>query len=151
MTTTMMRFVLGALLVGTAVVFLIAVGSEQRESSGHQEGADETGSGAVERGEGEQVLGIDIESPLLVTLAVALSVIGAALVAWRPSRPVLVAVAIFAAGFGALDIGELINQAEESRSSVAALAAILAVLHFAAVGLAVKLWRTDGHQQRTEG
>jgi hypothetical protein len=77
----------------------------------------------------ETVFGIDIESTLLVTVAVVLSLGLAALVWLRPEPPVLVALVVVGVLFTALDVVEVFHQTNESKAGLAILATIVAVLH----------------------
>ena len=89
------------------------------------------------QGDEERVLGIDVESPLLVTTAVVVSVLLAGLVWRRRDRSLLVAIAIFGAGFAVLDIAEVAHQLDEAHNGLALLAGLIAALHASTAVLAV--------------
>jgi hypothetical protein len=93
----------------------------------------------AEEGGEERVLGLDLESPLLVTAAVVVSVLFAGLVWRRRDRSLLVAIAVFGAGFAVLDIAEIAHQLDEDRTGLALLAGLIAALHAATAVLAVHL------------
>ena len=76
----------------------------------------------------EKIIGIDPESWPLVGFAIAFSLLVAAGVYWRQGRW-LIAAAAFALVFAAADTRELVHQIQESRTTVAVIAAILIALH----------------------
>jgi uncharacterized protein HemX len=82
------------------------------------------------------VLGIDLEAPLFVVIAVVISVALAAAVWWRETLAVLALVFLFALVFAVLDIAEVIHQNESGRTSVMLVAAIVAVMHLGIAGIA---------------
>lgn len=141
-----LTMIVAVLLVGAAALFPVAVGVEKNgEKHTDAEAGSEGVSGPDERGEeereeqgeeGEKVLGLELESPLLVVAAVALSLAAAAVVLWRPTAVVLGLIALFAFAFGVLDSAEALKQLGESRWSIVALAAVLAAAHFTAAGVA---------------
>lgn len=84
----------------------------------------------------ETLLGVNLESTALVVLATLVSLALSALT-WRSNlRPLLLATAVFAAVFAVFDIAELVHQIQESRGGIAALAAVVGVLHVAATVVA---------------
>lgn len=113
----------------------------------HTESVDE--HEATERGEASEVqaetdetlLGIDVESTPLVVLAVLVGIALAILAATRYGEHagVLSAIALIALAWAALDIREVLHQADESRTGVALIAAAVAVLHLACAALAGRL------------
>jgi hypothetical protein len=151
---------IAVLLVVAAALFVIGVTSEANsdthaderaaDATAHREpnGAAETTRGeAAEHAERggepeaageERVLGIDVESPLLVTAAVVVSLLLAVLVLRRPDRRLLLVVAAFAAAFAVLDVAEITHQIHEDRAGLAALATVIAALHTAAAAVAVQ-------------
>jgi hypothetical protein len=154
-----LRIVAG-LLVVAAVLFVIGVaaesdgdthtdepGGEAAEHPGAESGeagesaevrASEAAEGAeATEGDEERVLGLDLESPASVALALVLSGGLAAAVLWRPDRRVLVAIAVVAAAFAVLDIAEVSHQLDEDRTGLAVLAATIAAMHAATAALAV--------------
>ena len=87
----------------------------------------------------EKLLGVNPESTGLLVVAVVASLLLAAGVWWLGTSPlVLGAVAVAMAVFGALDVREVVHQADESRTGLMLLAALVAVLHFAAAALAAR-------------
>jgi hypothetical protein len=145
--------VIAILLVIAAGLFVVGVSAERDEDTHHDEpgaeavehneasemaegagaeGSDEGASAAAEaeRNEGgERVLGVDLESPVLVAGAVVVSLLLAGFVWRRPDRRLLIAIAAFTAGFAVFDIAEFTHQLDEDRTGLAVLAAILALLH----------------------
>jgi hypothetical protein len=152
---------IAALLAVAALLFVIGVtleagedthaGEPAAEATAHREPneaaettrgeaverVEGTGSGAPEAGE-ERVLGIDVESPRLVTAAVVVSLLLAVLVWRRSDRRLLIVVAALAAAFAVLDVAEVIHQVDGGRAGLAVLAAIIAAVHVAAAALAVE-------------
>jgi hypothetical protein len=97
------------------------------------EGAERSTSEAEESEEDEErVLGIDVESPLLVTTAIVVSLLLAGLVWRRPIRPLLIVIAVVAAAFAMLDAAEVAHQLDEDHTGLALLAGLVAALHAAA-------------------
>jgi hypothetical protein len=148
------RRVLPLALLAATALFVLGVSLEPGEDGHHDEGA----AAAVERAEGERaeseagaeagerpdsdeaseerVLGLDLESPLLVGAAVVVS-LGLAVVAWsRSERRWFVVIAVVAAGFTVLDVAEIVHQLDEDRGGLAALAGSVAALHALAAVLA---------------
>jgi hypothetical protein len=142
------RYLIAALLVVSAGLFVIGVTSESdgdthsdepsAESTEHSE-ANETSEVRANEGE-ERVLGLDLESPAPIAGALLLSAALAGLVLWRPDRRVLVVIAIASGAFAVLDIAEVIHQLDEDRTGLATLAATIAAMHAAVAALAV--WHT---------
>ena len=140
------RRVMAALLLATAVLFVVGVvverrdedhaeGTEQSETSEHREDSETDHGGELaahnEAGEGNEarVLGIDAEATPLVFAAVLVSIALAALV-WRSDSEALLAiVAIVATVFAVLDIAEVFHQIDESRTGLAITAALVAAGH----------------------
>jgi di/tricarboxylate transporter len=146
--------VIAALLVVAAVMFVIGVTAEGAEEDHSDEPVAEsvehreTGE-AAEREEAEsadeeegRVLGVDVESPLLVTTAVVVSLLLAALTWRRPTRVVLIVVGVVTAVFAVFDLAEVAHQLDEDNSGLVALALAIALLHATTAGLAVLQART---------
>jgi hypothetical protein len=125
---------------------------ESGEAAGEPAGAHEEGEGssASEAGHAEgaagdtgtetneAVLGVDIESTPLIVLAV-IAGLGLAALAATPfgRRPaVLLAVALIALAWAALDVREVVHQLDESRSGIAVVALVVAVVHLTVALLA---------------
>ena len=151
-----LRTVLVALIVLATAAFVVGVGIERGEEAGrHDEAAEsvpepgeagaaeERGSEAEQAGEaggGEgatedeeqelRPLGINIEAWPFVTVA-ALSSLLLALAAWLRPRlvPLLWLTALVMLAFAALDIREVIYQADLDETGMAVLAGAVAVLH----------------------
>jgi hypothetical protein len=94
---------------------------------------------AAEPGASETVLGINPESPTLVTTAIVLSVLLAVAIALRPASLVLAAAGAFGLIFAFLDALEILRQFQEHRLSIAAIAAVAAFFHLAITLLAIVL------------
>jgi hypothetical protein len=156
-----LRWTLVALLVASTALFAVGVIAERSSTDAPSEPASahvgESGepAGAHESGEGssggeaghaegpagethadanEAVLGLNTESTPLIVLAWIVGLGLAALAATRFGRlpAVLLAVALIALAWAALDVREVVHQLDESRTGIAVLAAIVAVLHLAA-------------------
>ena len=80
---------------------------------------------------GETVVGLNLESNALVSVAVAVSLALAALTWLRNRRSLLVAAVGFALVFAVFDIAEVAHQINESRAGLATLAAAIGVVHLA--------------------
>ena len=140
-----LRWLLGTLLIVAATLFAVGVATEgdvhdsravpeSTSESAEHNGPTEHG-GPAEQQE-TKLLGVNLESTLLVVLAIGASLTFAA-ATWRTDRKlVLLATGIFAAGFAALDVAELRHQIEEYAATIAVIAAIVALLHAAAALLA---------------
>ncbi|HEX5622719.1 MAG TPA: hypothetical protein VFX51_30105 [Solirubrobacteraceae bacterium] len=141
-----LRWTLVALLVASTALFAVGVSaersaaddhavevvSEEHEIGHHDEPATETR---------ETLLGVDVESTPLVVVAAAAGLALAALAATRLGERagVLTAIAIIALAWAALDVREVIHQADESRTGVALVAAAVAFLHLASAAVAGRL------------
>jgi len=75
------------------------------------------------------VLGLNVESPGLVVLGVAVSLVLAGLAWLRPHRALFIAVTAFAAAFVVLDVAEMFHQIDRSKTGLAVLAAVVALVH----------------------
>ena len=138
------RWLLGALLIAAAALFVIGVA---QESGSHSEKTVSTepaeqnesgeGAGHAEATESsEKVLGLNLESTPLVVVAVAISV-ALAVATWRTNgKLVLLIVGLFAVAFAVLDIAELAHQVNKSATGLAVLAGVIAALHLAAAFVA---------------
>lgn len=87
--------------------------------------------------------GINVESWGLVAVAVLLSFALAFAVWFRPVKPVLVLAGVFGIAFAALDLAEVSHQVSASRAGLAAIAAVVALLHLSTAGLAVAASRVS--------
>ncbi len=87
---------------------------------------------ASETGEGEKLLGLDLESTAPIVAAVVVSVaVAVGLWATRWRVVVLLAVPV-AFVFGVVDLAEVAHQVDESNLALAGLAAVVAAAHLAA-------------------
>ena len=103
--------------------------NEATEAGDHNERTEESETG-------EKILDVNLESTPLVVLAVIISVAMAAATSRTDNKFDLFVTALFAAAFAFLDVAEFSHQIKESAATIAALAAIIAVLHGAAALLA---------------
>lgn len=150
-----------ALFVITAALFVIGVSSEPddhheateatathdetaegEEGEAHDEGAegDETHD---EEAEEQTILGIDVESPAAIALAVIASVIVAGALRFRPVRVVLGISVAFGVAFAVLDIAEGAHQIDESKTGLAVLAGVIAAGHLASAAASSLALRAD--------
>jgi hypothetical protein len=167
------RWTLVALLVASTALFAVAVIVERSNSDTHTEptsahvgeagevpagehaeggeGHDETTAGDAHTATNEAVLGVNIESTPLIVLAVifglALAALAAAPFGGLPA--VLLAVALIALAWAALDVREVVHQLDESRTGIALLAIIVAVLHLATAQLAGRIAVRARQQMQT--
>ena len=91
--------------------------------------ASETGAAPGTESQSEKLFGINPEATGLVIIAVALSLLLAALILTVGSSLVPAGVAAAMLAFTVLDVREVTHQLTESRSGLAALAATVALLH----------------------
>ncbi len=171
MLLTMARLISAALLIGSAAAFATGTTIEhhtasseshavrpdrpQHSEAGQPDGTPASAEGAAS-GEGpttqtagrgpETVLGVNPEEPGLVVIAVAVSLVLAALILTVRSPLLAAVVALVMLGFTALDIREVTHQLNESHSGLAVLAAAIAALHVAA-GAAALLTTRDRRRQ----
>lgn len=112
-------------------------------SEGEEAHAEST-PGETEEDEAEETpLGVDLEATPFVVLAAAFSIALAIAVWLRPAwGPLLAAVAIAMIVFAALDAREVIHQLDEDNTGLALLAGIVAALHLAAAGVALRMGRS---------
>ena len=130
-----LRWLVGALLIAAAALFAIGVASEGDShdetvaTAGTDEHSDEAEAAEAAETDEERIFGVNVESTPLVALAVVIS-IALAIATWRTDHKlVLLAAAVFAAVFAALDVAEFLHQLEESAAGIAILAAVIALLH----------------------
>jgi hypothetical protein len=118
-------------------------------------GADEKAAGAAETPaaaethveSSEKLFGVDPESVPAMIAAIAVSLGLAAAVWWRRERLWLWFTLAFGVVFAAGDIREVIHQLNESRNTVATIAAILIAAHLAVAVLAGLILRQPQGQQ----
>ena len=155
--TRVLRIVAAVALVAGATLFGFGVARERSGAgvheaavaeSGHAGETDETGggegSGGGERTHAEsdaELLGIDLESPPFVVVAVIVSVgLAAGLVGLR-SRTVVLVTLVVALAFAIADVREILVQLDEERKAIALIAALVALLHVTASIAAFAAWR----------
>ena len=163
-----LRWTLVALLVASTALFAVAAIAERSdahkepksaqtqergESGGETDGAhdeqgetgeahQETGAAGEAGGESaEAVLGVNVESTPLVVSAVivGLLLVGLAGTRFGELAGVLTAIFLIALAWAALDVREVLHQADESRTGVALVAAAVASLDLAAAAVAARL------------
>lgn len=159
------RGLVAVLLLLATVVFVIGVSIEKAEEGEHSEpaaavhapesgeaGADESANqqpvaeaaGADEGHKSETLFGIETESTPLVILGVALSLVAAGAAWWLGDRRwVLALVALFCLGFAVLD-GIEAGRKWGEEATIAALALLALLLHFAAGVRAAVLANSGG-------
>jgi hypothetical protein len=164
MLLTLARLIAAALLIASAAAFAAGaaierhtVTSEVRRTPQHAETGAPGENHASPEGtsressagsRSEDLLGINPESTGLVLVAVALSLLLAALILTVRSPLIAAGVALAMLAFTALDIREVAHQLNESRSGRAALAAAIALLHVLA---GVAALRTARDSRRASG
>jgi hypothetical protein len=166
---TLLRGELVVLLIGSAILFLVGSTIERNRrhhettaaktsevSGGEKSTNGETGGEGSKPTEshtqptggeaGAKILGVNTESLALSIVAVVLSFVLAGMI-WLGAWPRLVLLAVLGFGlvFAAGDGRELVHQLDESNTGLAAVAAILLVLHLAVAGLAAFLLRPRSH------
>jgi hypothetical protein len=114
--------------------------AERRGETGGAAGHESPAQLARERG-GERVFGIDIESTALVASALAVSIAFAIALWLRVGVLIPLGIAAFALTAAAFDVREVLHQIDESRTNLAAIAALVALFHMAAASVAVVLAR----------
>jgi hypothetical protein len=143
-TPARLRWLLSALLIVGAALFAVGTTVERNADDHAEDGATHTEEGepagehadehtavgrAHDESSEERVLGMNLESPLLIGLAVAVSV-ALAVFTWRSNAQfVLLAAVGFAALFAVFDVVELAHQIHNSRSGIAVLVATVALVH----------------------
>jgi hypothetical protein len=143
------RRLLAVVIVLAAALFVVGVTRERSSEDNHAEKpaasiSAEASEGSVE-GEAhatkehgrDRVLGVDAESTPLVASAVVVS-LALALGVWLAlgGSTLLVLVTLAMLAFAVLDLREVVHQLNENREGIAAIAAVVAVLHLGAVALA---------------
>jgi hypothetical protein len=147
-----LRRTAAALLVVCAGLFVVGVTAEgatraettqpagvhdEATEAGHDE-ATETGGSEAGHDESaeERILGVDVEAPGAVVLAVAVSVALAVGLWIRRQRWLAVAAVGVAVVFAVFDVDEIAHQLGESRNGLAVLAGVIAAGHLAAAATA---------------
>lgn len=135
------RNLLAVLIVVATALFVVGVSIEKAEG-GHDEPAHVEAGEESQAEEGEEVLGVEPESTPMIVLVAVVS-LALALAAWlRPESELLLAVVGAAMlAFAVFDIAEVAHKIEESEGGIAAVAALVAVLHLAASWVAFSMRR----------
>lgn len=92
---------------------------------------------AAEPESAETVLGINPESPALVSTAIVLTILLATAILLRPTPLVLAATGAFGLAFAFFDGLEIVRQFQEGRLSLVAIASVAGLFHLATTVLAV--------------
>jgi uncharacterized membrane protein AbrB (regulator of aidB expression) len=146
------RTLVALLVVSTGLFAIGAVaershGAQSRAAEAREAHPEDVASDVDER---ETVLGVDPESTALVVLAVLAGLGLAALTLTRFGRlpGFLLAVALIALAWSALDVREVIHQIDESRTGIAIVAIGIAGLHLAAAATSGRLARVRHVRER---
>jgi len=134
-----LRRTLVALLAAATMLFAVGVTAERSAGEDHAEPATvQTGESGEED---ERVLGVDVESTPLIVLAVVagLGLAAAAATGLGRRRGFLVAVALIALGWAALDVRQVFHQLDEANTGIAVVAMVVAALHLAAAAVGGRL------------
>ena len=161
--TSSLQRVTAALLVISAVLFVIGIGLEHASLAGdiHTEAPpvatqvtgtpvengnesgevhpQATGSAPTSEAQGETTLGFNLENPWLVAGFALVSLVLAAGVL-RFGWPALLLTFIFGAGTAVLDVQVVLTQLGRGSSLIAGVAVLVAVTHVAVAVLAILTW-----------
>lgn len=173
MLLTMARLITAALLVASAAAFATGTTIERHTATSESQAAQQDQRHHSEAGEpgdnsagaegaasrerttthtaehsSETLLGVNPEATGLVVIAVAVSLVLAALILTVRSPLLAAVVALVMLAFTALDIREVTHQLNESRSGLAALAATVALLHLLAGAVGLLTTRGSRSQAR---
>jgi Flp pilus assembly protein TadB len=158
---TLTRLITAALLIASAAAFATGAALEHHAATSenhpvqHAEATTGEHAASVEGAatddssaehSSETLLGINPEATGLVVIAVAVSLVLAALILTVGSPLLAAGVALAMLAFTALDIREVTHQLNESHPGLAALAATIAMLHLLA-GAAALLTTRDTRSQ----
>ena len=145
--TAAVLFVIGVEAEGdthhTETTTLTTVHNEAAETGGATETTGAGTAGHTESSREGKVLGVDVESPAAVALAVIASVllaVGLWLRGWRWIALLAVVVAVV---FAVFDIAEVVHQLDNSRTGLAILAGVIAAAHAVAAVTAVSITRLE--------
>jgi hypothetical protein len=117
--------------------------STHEETGGSLEG--DTGANTSSASDEGTILGVNPESTALATVAAAGSLLLAAGLWFRPAwRWPLMITALGMSLFTVLDVREVLHQLDESRTSLALLATLVAALHLSAAAVAATLLARRG-------
>ncbi len=119
---------------------------------GHEQKSDSDRSEDADHGDDEYFLGVNSEATPFVILAVLISLtLAGAAWTWSRRQPVLVVVALAMFVFAVFDVREVVHQGEDADTGIAVLAAVVAISHLAACGIAVAMARLAGPAARASG
>ena len=105
-------------------------------------GEGEAAAGEQSGSEDETLLGVDLEATGFVVLAAGLSLALVAAIWLRPEWGWVIAVVVVVmVAFAALDVREVFHQLDEDDGGLALLAGVVALLHLAAAGAALRIAR----------
>jgi hypothetical protein len=121
-------------------------GPSESGGEGHP-GETPAAAGSSTESSSEKLLGIDPEAPWVVVTGVALSIALAIGVWVLRRRLVLVLTIAFGLVLATLDVRELVHQVHQSRTSLIAVASILAALHLLVAATAALLLRSRTRTQ----
>lgn len=110
--------------------------SEAEATEGEAEAAEGTEQRGSARESGEELLGINPESAGLTAVVAVLSLLLAALLVVRPGTGLLVTVVVVGLVFAALDVREVLHQANESNAGLLVMALITGLLHLGVAAVA---------------
>ncbi|MBZ0310455.1 MAG: hypothetical protein K8I82_30620 [Anaerolineae bacterium] len=103
--------------------------THEESEEAHEEGETVVESSEEENHSEETILGVDIESPWLIALAVGGWIV-LTLALLRFGYPVLFLIIISAVVMGVFDVVEVSHQLDGENATIAAIAALVAILHF---------------------
>lgn len=158
--TTSLRIALVTLLVLATASFAVGAFWERSQNEEHPEPAaaattheasegsesddqhhDESAKTAEVHEHSERLLGVDVESPLLLIAATLLGVAMALVAALHARRGALMLIALVCVIWAILDVREIAHLADESQATIAVLAGLAALTHLAAAACAIALTR----------
>ncbi|MCA1831838.1 MAG: hypothetical protein ABR548_08085 [Actinomycetota bacterium] len=145
MTRDPIRVALALLLFVSAALFVAGSIVEHGHTTTNEKNTEKTGETGteatestphVETGKGsERIFGLDLERPGIVAIATVLTLaLAATALLWR-DRKALMLILLFAIAFAVLDVREAVHQNSEGRTSVLAIASVLAAIHVIAAGV----------------
>ncbi len=166
------RILIALLLAASGLLFFVGTRIEahtggRQEQGGHVEHPAESGGGH-EQSEGgapshvegettseptaeaghsessEKVLGLNLESLPFAIAVTAISILLAVLVAFTASRAVIVAVVGISAGAAVFDVLEVVHQLDQSKPSLAVVAALVLALHTTITALGTRALAAPG-------
>lgn len=115
----------------------------------HEENSEIVESEEREESHSETILGIDLESPALVTAAVVVW-LALTLGLWLSGSRLLIPIIIVALGTAFVDALEVINQFNRSNIGLALLAGVITLLRIAVAVLAYRAWSASRNSQRAQ-